>query len=125
MRERFGLGAGRSGGIALAASWALIGSAFALDCPDPQSIASRGVLQETPADIAATGKILSSGDPEKKTVGVIADLRARYPKADGAEIVNYVITAYCPVINALTTLSEAEKKARMDAFSTQLLDKVY
>jgi hypothetical protein len=111
--------------VATLAFCALAGPAFALDCPDPQSVASRGILQETPAEIEATGKVLASGDPEKRTTAVLAELRARYPKVDGAELVNYVITAYCPVINAFPTLSEAEKKARMDAFVKQLLDKVY
>jgi hypothetical protein len=111
--------------IALIACCGLAAPAFALDCPDPQSVAGRGVLQESPAQIEATGKVLASGDPEKKMIGVLADLRARYPKVDSAELVNYVITAYCPVINRFPTLSEAEKKARMDAFVKQLLDKVY
>jgi hypothetical protein len=99
--------------------------AFALDCPNPHTVASRGVLQETPAEIEATGKRLAGGDPEKTTSAVLADLRARYPKADGAEFVNYIITAYCPVIDAQPSLSEAEKTARLDAFVKQLLAKVY
>ena len=78
------------------AGCALAAPAFALDCPDPQTIASRGVLQETPAEIEATGKILASGDPEKKMIGVLADLRARYPKVDDAELANYLITPIVP-----------------------------
>ncbi len=115
----------QAGLIALLACCGLAAPTFALDCPDPQSVASRGVLPETPAEIEATGKILASGDPEKKMIGVLADLRARYPKVDNAELVNYVITAYCPVINGFPTLSEAEKKARMEVFVKQLLDRVY
>jgi hypothetical protein len=115
----------RGGLIALPASCAMSAPAFALECPDPHTIASQGVLQETPAQIEATGKKLASGDPDKTMTGVLADLRARYPKVDNAELVNYVITAYCPVINGTATLSEAEKKARLGAFVKQLLEKAY
>jgi len=111
--------------IAALAACGAAAPASALECPDPEGVASRSVLQQTPAEIEATGKRLASGDPEKATPAVVADLRARYPKADAADLVNYVITAYCPVINAYPTLSEAEKKARMDAFVKQLLDNVY
>ena len=114
----------RGGGIALMASCSLAAPALALDCPDPQNLASPGVLQETPAQIEATARILSAGDLEKKTWAVIADLRQRYPKAENAELANYLVTAYCPVINA-APLSETEKKARMDEFVKQLMDKVY
>ena len=120
-----GLGPARSGLIALVGCCGVAAPALALDCPDPQTVAQRGVLQETPAAIEATGRLLASGDPQQKVAGVLSDLRARYPKVDAAEFVNYIITAYCPVINGYPTLSEAEKRARMDAFVKQLLDKVY
>ena len=111
--------------IAALAACGAAARASALECPDPESVASRSVLQQTPAEIEATGKRLATGDPETTTAAVVADFRARYPNADAADLVNYVITAYCPVIDAVPTLTEAEKKARMDAFVKQVLDSVY
>ena len=99
--------------------------ASALECPDPQPLARPGVLKETQAQIEATGKMLSSGDVGQRTQAVIADLRKRYPEAENAELANYIITAYCPVVAGLAQLGEAEKKARMDQFVSQLMQKIY
>jgi len=99
--------------------------ASALECPLPQPLAKPGVLQETPAQIEATGKVLSSGDVGQQTQAIIADLRKRYPQAENADLANYLITAYCPVVAGQPQLSEAERKARLDQFVSQLMQKVY
>ena len=83
------------------------------------------MLKETQAQIEATGKMLSSGDVGQRTQAVIADLRKRYPEVESAELANYLITAYCPVVAGLAQLGEAEKKARMDQFVSQLMQKIY
>src|SRR5271165_2681474 len=107
-------------------AWAsLIVPASALECPAPQPVAKPGVLQETPAQVKATGKVLSSGDVGQQTQAIIADLRKRYPQAENAELANYLITAYCPVVAGLPQLGEAAKKARMDQFVSQLMQKIY
>jgi hypothetical protein len=46
-------------------------------------------------------------------------LCSRHPDASTGELVNYLVTPYCPVVNSLTGLSDGEKQARMDAFITQ------
>jgi hypothetical protein len=84
-----------------------------------------GVLQEPPAQIEATGKMLSSGDVGQQTQAIIADLRKRYPQAENAELATYIITAYCPVVAGQPQLSEAERKARLDQFVSQLMQKIY
>jgi len=111
--------------IALLAGSGLALPAFALECPTPQPLAKPGVLKETPAQIEATGKMLSTGDVGQQTQAVIADLRSRYPQVENAEIANYLITAYCPVIAQTTALSEAGKKAQLDGFVSQLMQKLY
>jgi len=109
-----------------ALAWASLAvPASALECPAPQPLAKPGVLQETPAQIEATGKMLSSGDVGQQTQSLIADLRKRYPEAENAELANYIITAYCPVVAGLPQLGEAEKKARLDQFVSQLMQKIY
>src|SRR5271166_3172643 len=72
------LRAARAALIALLAGASLIAPASALECPAPQPGAKPGVLQETPAQIKATGKMLSSGDVGQQTQAIIADLRKRY-----------------------------------------------
>jgi len=110
--------------ITLLAGLGLALPASALECPTPQPLAKPGVLQETPAQIEETGKMLSSGDVGQQTKAIIADLRSRYPEADNAELANYIVTAYCPVVDRLTGLSESEKKARLDQFVAQLMQKI-
>ena len=99
--------------------------ASALECPAPRPVAKPGVLQETAAQIEETGKMLSSGDLGQQTKAIVAVLRSRYPQAENAELVNYLITAYCPVVAGLPQISEAEKKARLDQFVGQLMQKIY
>ena len=111
--------------IALVAGSALALPAIALECPTSQPLAQPGILKDTPAQIEATGKMLSSGDVGQGTQTVIADLRSRYPQAGNGEIANYLITAYCPVIAQTTTLSEAEKTAQLNQFVSQLMQKLY
>jgi len=115
----------RSALIGALACASLAVPASALECPGPQPLARPGVLQKTPAQIEKTGKMLSSGDVGQQTQAVIADLRKRYPEVESAELANYLITAYCPVVAGLPQLSEAEKKARMDQFVSQLMQKIY
>ena len=111
--------------IALVTSSSVVAPASALECLAPQPLAGHGVLKETPAQIEKAGEMLSSGDAGEQAETIIADLRNRYPKAENAEIVNYIITAYCPVIAQTATLSELEKKAKMDQFVHQLMQKIY
>ncbi len=56
---------------------------------------------------------------------IVADLRARYPHVENAELANYIITAYCPVIDRQSGLSEPQKKAKMDNFVVQPMQKIY
>jgi hypothetical protein len=93
--------------------------ASALECPVPQKLPHPGVLKETQAQIDQTAKRLSSGDVCAQVKAIILDLRSRYPHVENAELVNYVISAYCPVVAGLPGLSGAEKKARMDGFVSQ------
>src|SRR5271165_5179745 len=119
------LRAARCALITLLAGASLVVPAFAIECPTPQPLAKPGVLMETSAQIEATGKMLSSGDVGQETQAVIADLRRRYPQVENAEIANYLITAYCPVISQTPATSEPEKSARMDQFVSQLMQKLY
>jgi hypothetical protein len=115
--------------VATLAAAVLLGSAalpaFALDCPKPQPTAKPGILKETPAQMTAVGKQLASGDTFNAIASTTADLRIRYPGVENAEVVNYLVTAYCPAVAADSKLSEAQKKAAVDAFAAQVMRQVY
>jgi hypothetical protein len=113
--------------VTLAAA-ALAVSAFpalALDCPKPQPTAKPGILKETPAQMAAIGKQLAGADKFNAIASAMADLRIRYPGVESAEVVNYLVTAYCPAVAADSKLSEAQKKAAVDSFAAQVMRQVY
>ncbi len=52
---------------------------------------------------------------------IIAGLRPKYPAAQDAEITNYLVTVYCPVVNQNAALNDAEKAGRLAAFSSQVM----
>lgn len=107
---------------------AILGSApraMALECPEPQKLAQPGVLKETPTQMAVVAQFLASGKSNKTVPLVEADLRARYPGVENAEVVNYIITAYCPVVKDMTGMSDKAKQARMNRFAKDLMMMTY
>jgi hypothetical protein len=79
-----------------------------------------GAIQETPAQISELSQVLASGDLGNQILVFVRGLHSRHPDAPTGELVNYLVTAYCPVVNSLTGLSDGEKQGRMDAFITQV-----
>lgn len=53
-------------------------------------------------------------------MATIWELKSKYPKADLNEIVNYMVTAYCPIIAQNASLSDDEKKDRLMRYSQQI-----
>ena len=99
--------------------------ALALDCPKPQPTAKPGILKETPAQMAAVGQQLAGADKFNAIASATADLRIRYPGVESAELVNYLVTAYCPAVAADRKLSEAQKKTAVESFAVQVMRQVY
>ncbi len=104
---------------------ALPGAAQTLNCPTAQAVHGPGVLKETRVQIAETGSLLASGDSVNRAPEVVSDLRRRYPGVGDAELANYLVTAYCPVVAKLDGLSVAEQQARVDQFARQASVAVY
>jgi len=102
-----------------------VSSASAFECPAPQPLVRAGVLKETPAQIEALSNLLASGDGENRITVTVADLRARYPGVENAEVVNYLMAAECPVVAKLGGLGEQEKRARLDRFAGETAQLVY
>jgi hypothetical protein len=89
-------------------------------CPEAQPQTTGMALKETPADVARASAALSGSEQENAISVIAADLRRRHPWADKTEIVNYLLTAYCPLVKKQNTLSDREKRKKMDQFSTQV-----
>ena len=99
--------------------------ALALECPAANPLSRPGVIKETPAQIHALSSLLASGDAENRVGVTVADLRSRYPGVENAEIVNYLVTAYCRVVARMTGLGDGEKQARVDRFVSEVARDVY
>lgn len=88
-------------------------------CPESQPRTTQIAIKETAADVAGASAALSGPEPENAIRVIAADLKRRHPQADSAEIVNYLLTAYCPLVKGESGLSDREKREKMHRFSTQ------
>jgi hypothetical protein len=104
----------------IALSLCAAGPAVALECPAPQA-GGQGVIRESPTSIAELSTLLASGDLDNRIPYLVTGLRRRNPGARPDDIVNSLATAYCPVVAAQADLDEAGKRARLDAFASQVM----
>jgi hypothetical protein len=111
--------------LALGAWAALAGSAAALECPRPQPLAKPGVLAETPGDIAILSTALVAGHDPQKIREIVDGLRQEHPGVEPAEIMNYLIAAYCPVAAKAAGLTEAQRQTMVDQFVIEARSLVY
>jgi hypothetical protein len=109
----------------VAATLAPAPSALALQCPAPQPLAKPGVLKETPAQISELSRRLATGSVSANVTQIAAELRARYPGVQSGEIANYLITAYCPVVEQTPGLNEAQQQTRMDEIAQTITSILY
>ncbi len=98
-------------------------SAEAFECPQP--VNQPGVIKQTPGEIAELASTLSGGDVTAQVPKIVDAMRKHYPSARSAELANYLITAYCPGVAKGAGLSDAEKTARVQAFSKAVLGVLY
>lgn len=89
-------------------------------CPETHATTTNAALKETPEQLASATNALRSPERENAIRVLIGDLKKKYPGAGSADIVNYMLTAYCPLVAADDGLGESEKQARMDRFSSQV-----
>jgi hypothetical protein len=111
--------------VSIAASLRLAAPCVALECPTAQPAGAPGAIQETPAQINELSQVLASGDLGNRIPVFVRALHSLHPNAPTGELVNYLVTAYCPVVNSLAGLSDREKQARMNAFITQVTVAAY
>ena len=77
-------------------------------------------LKETKDDIATLGQQLQQGSAGNAVNEIIYNLRQKYPNATSEEVVNYLVTAYCPVVKEDKALSEDQARAKLDEFAMQV-----
>jgi hypothetical protein len=101
--------------IALLLSGLLAGQANALDCPVRQPGNPVGV-DPAAMKVVELLKTASSGT-SSSAPEIVGVLRSLYPNLQPAELVNHLIAAYCPLLNARAAMPEAEKKAALESFA--------
>jgi hypothetical protein len=97
----------------------------ALECPKPQPTSRPAIIPESAVKIDDLSALLESGDDANRIRVLVQNLRQSYPAAENAEIVNYLVAAFCPMVNQLNGLGDAEKEGRIDAFTRQVSSLVY
>ena len=108
------------GVVGVAICMAAATPAAAFDCPVPQPRTDNSAIKETPARIAQLSEELAADQTGSATTGTIFALTQKYPQAPFAEIVNYMVTAYCPIVASDPSLGHAEKQARLDRYAQQV-----
>jgi hypothetical protein len=99
--------------------------AQAFECPEPQALPGPAVLKERSARTTEVTALLETGDLGNRVPVIVNDLRDRYPGVANAEILNYLLAAYCPDVARLSGLGEAEKRARMERAGSQFRAVIY
>jgi len=93
--------------------------ASALECPKLQA------LSGSDATLPDLTQQLSSKDVLSQVPGILGSLKEKYPGVSKPMLVNYLIAAYCPVVNAETGLSDEEKMARVREFADKAISLAY
>jgi hypothetical protein len=94
--------------------------AATLECPVAHGRTSSSAIKETPAQIAQLTRELEGDETGNTAMAAIWELKSKYPEAGFNEIVNYMITAYCPIVAQNASLSDDEKKDRLMRYSRQI-----
>jgi hypothetical protein len=98
----------------------LAGHAMALECPIPHVVTDKTAIRETPADISRLSNALEVDQTGNVTAEMVFGLRRRYPTASFAEIVNFMVTAYCPVVAGNASLDDEGKRNRLESYSREV-----
>jgi hypothetical protein len=104
------------GGVMICVS---LSSASALECP---TLEPYGGAAGVPATLTQQ---LASANVLVQIPGILGQLHQQTPRAPNAEIVNYLISAYCPVVKADSRLSEQEKEAKLKGFADAVVAAQY
>jgi hypothetical protein len=107
-------------GTGIAIFMAAQAPAAAFECPVAHGRTGSAEIKETPAQIAQLTRELEVDETGNTTTATIWQLEQKYPKAGFGEIVNYMVTAYCPIVSQNAFLSDNEKEERLKLYSKQI-----
>lgn len=97
--------------------------AAALECPVYHPSNTDVAIKETRAQAEGLSAMLAArGD--RATHSIVNSIRLAHPNASAAEITNFVLTLYCPLVRHNAALSEDQKRERLKAFSAELMKQV-
>jgi hypothetical protein len=120
-RERRSIGLRRIAGLSVLGLGILAGGPVrALECPLPHPTGTPTAIEQTAGDIRTYAELLAA-QGTGAVPDIVTQLRQAHPGASAAEIVNFLVTAYCPVVNGNPSLGEGQKRARLTAFSSRLM----
>jgi hypothetical protein len=123
LKGRFSIRISPIAGLILTLSFGVTGT-WALACPVPHPNGGRNALQQSRTEIAD----LSSTFRHEGAAAIPSAaeaLRRRHPQASKGEILNYLITAYCPVVNRQSGKSERQKQQAIQRFGQTARSLVY
>lgn len=95
--------------------------AGAFECPRPEK-PSPGVLQETRQDQQTMTEMFAGGDIEDKIGVAVLELQRKYPGATDAELVSYLVGAYCPAVAQMPNLTDQQRTAKVEHFAATLFE---
>lgn len=94
--------------------------ATALECPVYHPSDTDAASKETRAQTESFAAMLAArGD--RATHSIVNSVRTAHPNVSAAEITNFVLTLYCPLVRHNAALSEDQKRARLKSFSADLM----
>ncbi len=89
-----------------------------IECPVPETGQATGTVKESAAQIAVAGRQLHYGN--SNAIGeVVASVRKRHPDATRGAVINYLLTAYCPGLNADDAIDQNSRRRAMESFAKQ------
>lgn len=89
-----------------------------IECPTLQNGQIAGTVKESASQVASAGQLLYYGNGNAVTE-VAASFRKRHPDASKGAVINYLLTAYCPLLNADRALDQNGRREAMKSFARQ------
>ena len=111
-------------GVGLATVAFMAAPVQALVCPIMPEQGLAGAIKEPKKEIEGLSQLFSGPEIDSRLAIEIEDLRLRNPGAGNDDLVNLLVTAYCPVVKA-EALGDEAMKAKVEAFSARVIKLVY
>lgn len=108
------------GVLALLTLFAASSSLHAIECPVAHATTTRSATKESKQRIKEYARLMAK-QGRREVPMIVASLKKRYPKASDAEITNYLVTLYCPVLDKNDALSDEQKTNQLTTYSSQLM----